>query len=143
MKSITLIYFPLLKNGEERLNEKLNLKELSDYFLKIDEGLNLVEKDFPKVEVRHSLSTDNYFGGGPSESMVRVLHYHTKFWGDEESIKNATSSFMDFCGIPYGVGGNSKLLEDYFEKKGKKIKGLPLGLSCLEPNNRKRIVDKK
>ena len=133
MESV-LIYFPLVKEGYENLN----LKELSNFLLDCNKGLHLVRENFPEVETRHSLADANYFGGG-SRDAQKFLRYSIQFSGDEGSLQKATHSFIDICGIPYGVEKQFKILETYFENKGKKIKGIFPFLNFLD--NRKVIVD--
>lgn len=141
MKEVNLIYAPLLKGDSIVGREALDLDLLTDSLKLFGQGLELVRNIFPEVDRKHSLGTSNYLAGNAAKRAEQVLHYITYFSGENEHVIGAAQSFIDTCGIPYAIGGNSEILKNYLNEKGKKFKWD--SLSFMEPYHRKIVVDLK
>lgn len=120
-------------------SESLGLEALSNSIKKFSEATNLISKNIPKVNMSYSLMNTNYMTLG-GNSMHRVWEYYQQLSGQEEFVKKAAFSFIEICGLPHAVGKNSKIIEYYFELKGKELRGE--WFYFMEPYMRKIVVDK-
>ncbi|MBT4376364.1 hypothetical protein HOD29_03235 [archaeon] len=149
MQAIGLIYYPLLEKYKKVSYEKsLNLEEISDSLKTFDTGLKLLKESFPEIEIDHAFGTAhnslNIFGSSNElksewqNSSKDVLRYHLNLYGEQEILKKGAIIYLENCGLPNIIGGNYKILNEYFESKEKKLHRRFFDISSM-----RIIMDKK